>query len=68
MPLDIPLNSGTEKLPPVEQALILWLRGVFPDKMPEIDDDLETVRYKQGQLSVDRALASIHEELSNVSV
>ncbi len=68
MGLDLPLNSVTEKLPPVEQALIVWLREVFPDRMPEKDDDLETIRFKQGQLSVVRALTSINEELHNVSI
>jgi hypothetical protein len=64
MPLDFPVNCVTEKLPPVEQALIVWLLAVFPDRMPEVDDDIKTVRYKQGQLSVVRALKNIQEEQS----
>ena len=65
MPLDLPLNYGNEKLPPVSKELILWLKGVYPDRMPEIDDDLQTIRLKQGQVAVVKTLESIYKELKD---
>ena len=62
MPLDLPLNFANEKLPPVEEELIIWLKDVFPDKMPD-DVDIKDIRYKQGQIAVVRTLISVHEEL-----
>lgn len=64
-PLDLPLNFANEKLPPVEEGLIVWLKQVFPDRMPEEDDIME-IRFKQGQVAVVKALTSIYEEQSNV--
>lgn len=66
MPLDLPLNSVNEKLPTVTDDLILWLREVYPDKMPDRAETLDEVRFKQGQVSVVKALESINEELKNV--
>ena len=66
MPLDLPINYANEKLPPVSEELILWLRAAFPDRMPE-DEEIGIIRHKQGQLSVVRTLISIHEELRDVS-
>tara|TARA_Y100001956_G_C4012949_1_gene138498 strand:- start:272 stop:466 length:195 start_codon:yes stop_codon:yes gene_type:complete len=64
MSLDLPLNYATEKLPPVNGELIVWLREVYKDQMPS-DTDMMEIRYKQGQLSVVKTLISIHEELKN---
>lgn len=64
MSLDLPLNYATEKLPPVSEALIMWLREVYKDQMP-METDIIDIRYKQGQLSVVKTLISIHEELKN---
>jgi hypothetical protein len=64
MSLDLPLNYGTENLPPVSEALIMWLREVYKDQMP-METDIIDIRYKQGQLSVVKTLISIHEELKN---
>lgn len=61
MPLDLPLNYDKENLPPVSEALILWLQVVYPDRMPS-DVDMNDIRYKQGQLSVVKTLISIAEE------
>lgn len=61
MPLDLPINFANEKLPPVSGELIVWLKEVFPDRMPE-ETDLLDIRYKQGQISVVKALTSIYEE------
>jgi hypothetical protein len=33
--------------------------------MPEIDDDLQTIRLKQGQVAVVKTLESIYEELKD---
>jgi hypothetical protein len=63
MPLELPLNSANEKLPPVTEELIVWLRNVFPDRMPDVSDDLTDIRYKQGQVAVVKTLTSIHNEL-----
>ena len=66
MPLDLPLNYANEKLPPVSKELIVWLKEVYPDRMPDNNDTLETIRYKQGQIAVVKTLTSIEEELNNV--
>tara|TARA_R100001082_G_scaffold109834_1_gene87974 strand:- start:1550 stop:1756 length:207 start_codon:yes stop_codon:yes gene_type:complete len=66
MPLDLPLNSVNEKLPTVTDDLILWLREVYPDKMPPRTETLDEIMFKQGQISVVKALESINEELKNV--
>jgi|TARA_R100000322_G_scaffold167596_1_gene135761 hypothetical protein len=62
MPLDLPLNYATEDLPPVSKELILWLKQVYPDRMPDKNDTLETIRYKQGCIAVVKTLTSIQEE------
>ena len=61
MPLDLPLNFANEKLPPVTEELIIWLKQGYPDTMPD-DENINDIRYKQGQISVVRALTSIHNE------
>ena len=66
MPLDLPLNYANEKLPPVSKELIVWLKQVYPDRMPENTESLDTIRFKQGQISVVKTLISIEEELSDV--
>ena len=67
MPLDLPLNYANEKLPTVTEDLIIWLRDVFPDKLPDKDATLDEIRFIQGQVSVVKALESVNEELKNVS-
>lgn len=62
MPLELPLNFDSEKLPPVSDELIVWLKEVYPDKLPDTSD-LNEIRYLQGQVSVVRTLFSINEEL-----
>ena len=64
MPLDLPLNFANEKLPPVTEELIIWLKQAFPDKMPD-EKEMVDIRFKQGQIAVVRALTSIHNELTN---
>ena len=64
-PLDLPLNFANEKLPPVDEALLVWLKQVFPDRMPDEEDMLD-IRFKQGQVSVVKTLTSIYEEQRNV--
>lgn len=59
--LDLPINFDNERLPPVSGGLIIWLKDTFPDRMPD-DDDILDIKFKQGQLSVVRALAGIYEE------
>ena len=66
MPLDLPLNYANEKLPPVSKELIVWLKQVYPDRMPENTESLETIRFKQGQIAVVKTLISIEEELTDV--
>ena len=66
MPLDLPLNYANEKLPPVSKALIVWLKQVYPDRMPENTESLDTIRFKQGQIAVVKTLISIEEELNDV--
>ena len=61
MPLDLPINFANEKLPPVTGELIMWLKEVFPDRMPD-DEDILEIRFKQGQVAVVKTLASIYEE------
>mgnify|MGYP003151639895 CR=1 FL=1 len=63
MPLDLPINYANESLPAVSDELIIWLREVYPDRMPERDVDLETIRFRQGQISVVKTLISVNEEL-----
>ena len=63
MPLDLPINYANESLPAVSDELIIWLREVYPDRMPERDGDLETIRFRQGQISVVKTLISVNEEL-----
>jgi hypothetical protein len=63
--LDLPLNFANEKLPPVPEELIVWLKGAYPDRMPD-DEDIEDIKRKQGQISVVRTLTSIYEEHQNV--
>ena len=62
MPLDLPINYANEKLPPVSKGLILWLKEVFPDRMPDNEINLNDLRFKQGQISVVKTLESIYEE------
>lgn len=64
MPLDLPLNFANEKLPSVTEELIIWLKQVYPDTMPD-DEDIMDIRFKQGQISVVRALTSINNEQKN---
>ena len=66
MSLDLPLNYANEKLPPVSKDLIVWLRQVFPDRMPDHTESLDDIRFKQGQVSVIRTLISIEEEQNDV--
>jgi hypothetical protein len=66
MPLDLPLNYANEKLPPVSKELIVWLKQVYPDRMPENTEGLEDIRFKQGQIAVVKTLISIEEELTDV--
>jgi len=66
MPLDLPLNYANEKLPPVSKELIVWLKQVYPDRMPENTESLEAIRFKQGQIAVVKTLISIEEELTDV--
>jgi hypothetical protein len=61
MPLDLPINYANEKLPLVSAELILWLKEVFPDRMPD-DNEMMTIVHKRGQLSVVKTLISIHED------
>jgi len=65
MPLDLPVNYANEKLPPVTEELIVWLKAVYPDRMPEMDVDQDTIKFKQGQISVVKTLISIQEELKD---
>lgn len=66
MPLDLPVNYATEKLPPVSEELIIWLKAVYPDRLPDVEDDIESIRIKQGQQQVVRTLISVREETENV--
>ena len=61
MALDLPINYANEKLPSVSLELILWLKDVFPDRMPD-DDEMMDIVHKRGQLSVVKTLISIHED------
>jgi len=63
MPLDLPINYANEKLPPVSKGLIVWLKGVYPDRMPESDITLEELRFIQGQIAVVRTLESIYDDV-----
>ncbi len=61
MPLDLPINYANERLPMVSDELILWLKEVFPDRMPD-ETDMSDIRFKQGQLSVVKTLTSINAD------
>jgi hypothetical protein len=66
MPLDLPINYANEKLPPVTKGLILWLKAVYPDRMPESDITLDELRFKQGQIAVVKTLESVYEDNQDV--
>lgn len=44
------------KFPPVPKELIEMLELRFPDRAPDVDDDLNVIRFKSGQVSVIRFL------------
>lgn len=44
------------KFPYVSKELLEHLEKAFPDRMPETEDGLESIRFKQGQVSVVRHL------------
>lgn len=53
--------------PPIPKDLLDELDKRFPDKMPEQDLNLDTIRFKQGQVSVLRFLK--HQfELQNKTI
>lgn len=53
---------GTDKkFPPITKELLEELERRFPDIMPETDLGLETIRFKQGQVSVIRLLRTNFE-------
>ena len=62
MPLDLPINYANEKLPPVPEELVFWLKQVYPNRLPDIGEDLDSIRIKQGQQSEVQTLISINEE------
>lgn len=52
------------KLPPVPKALLEYLDGLYPDRMPDVLSlSPEEVAYCAGQVSVVRKLRAIHKEL-----
>ena len=63
MPLDLPINYANEKLPPVSKGLMVWLKEVYPDRMPESDITMEELRFRQGQIAVVKTLESIYDDV-----
>lgn len=64
MPLDLPVNYDNEKLPTVSKGLILWLKEVYPDRMPaESDITIDELRFKQGQIAVVKTLESVYNDV-----
>lgn len=48
---------NNKKFPLVNKELLEHLETTFPDRMPDLElGGLETIRYKQGQISVIRLL------------
>jgi hypothetical protein len=62
MPLDLPINYANEKLPAVTKGLIMWLKEVYPDRMPESNITMDELRFKQGQIAVVKTLESVYED------
>lgn len=50
------------ELPDIPESLIVHLEFLFKDRMPEPTDSLETIRFKQGQVSVVRAIRAAFED------
>lgn len=44
------------KFPPVPKDLVEMLELRFPDRAPDLDDELDQIRFKSGQVSVIRFL------------
>jgi hypothetical protein len=44
------------RFPPITKELLDELEKRFPDLMPDFNDSIETIRFKQGQVSVIRFL------------
>lgn len=47
-------------LPEVPTDLLEALEGMFPDKAPSLNESLDLIRYKAGQVSVVRFLRNQH--------
>jgi hypothetical protein len=44
------------RFPPISRELLQELESRFPDKMPDQEDTIDSIRFKQGQISVIRFL------------
>ena len=59
--------SKDNKFPTIPKALLDELEKRFPDVMPDITDDPEQIRIKQGQVSVVRFLRTqFHLQNQNI--
>ena len=50
------------KLPVIDQALLDYLERMFPDRCPDINNDMSVVWFKAGAASVARHLRAVYEQ------
>ena len=47
---------NNKRFPPISKELLEELENRFPDLMPDQSDSIDTIRFKQGQISIIRFL------------
>ena len=51
-----------QQFPEVPRDLLTALEAAFPDRMPDLTETIDKVRYRQGQVSVIRFLRAHYED------
>lgn len=48
--------------PPIPKEVVEYLKRVFPDRMPPVEDSIDSIRVAQGNAQVVRHLEFLYEE------
>jgi hypothetical protein len=57
-----------EKTPFISPELVRFLEATYPDRLPDPDESLDSIRHRAGQVSVVRFLKTLHEDQHEQSV
>tara|TARA_Y100000768_G_C23958977_1_gene674290 strand:+ start:1582 stop:1770 length:189 start_codon:yes stop_codon:yes gene_type:complete len=59
--------SIDDPFPMIDEALVLRLREMYPEKCPSINDSDRQIWYDCGQISVVKMLESVYNEQNNIN-